>query len=37
MRFMLNWINGRVEKRNVAGVDTGAKYNAVAMRAQVAF
>jgi len=37
MRFMLNWINGRVEKRNVAGVDTGASYNAVAMRAQVAF
>jgi phosphate-selective porin OprO/OprP len=37
MRFMLNWVNGRVEKRNVAGVDTGAKYNAIAMRAQVAF
>jgi phosphate-selective porin OprO/OprP len=37
MRFMLNWVNGRVEKRNVAGADTGAKYNAIAMRAQVAF
>lgn len=37
MRFMLNWINGKVERNNLAGVDTGAKYNAVAMRAQVAF
>ena len=37
MRFMLNWIHGEVERRNLAGADLGAKYNAVAMRAQVAF
>jgi phosphate-selective porin OprO/OprP len=37
LRFMLNWVNGEVEKRNAANIDVGAKYNAVAMRAQVAF
>jgi len=37
MRFMFNYINGQVEKTNAAGADLGAKYDAIAMRAQVAF
>lgn len=37
MRFMFNWITGRVEKNNIAGTDTGARYNAFAVRSQYAF
>lgn len=37
MRFMFNWINGRVDKVNAAGLDAGASYNVFAMRTQVAF
>ncbi len=37
MRFMFNYVHGEVEKRTAGGVDIGAEYDAVAMRAQVAF
>lgn len=37
IRFMLNYVNGKVDKRTATGGDVGAKYNAVAMRAQAAF
>lgn len=37
MRFMFNWIHGQVDKTTTAGVDTGGKYDAFAMRTQVAF
>lgn len=36
-RFMFNWINGTVDKFNTAGINTGADYNAFAMRTQVAW
>lgn len=37
MRFMFNWIRGKVDKVNAANVDTGASYDVFAMRTQVAF
>lgn len=37
IRFMFNWINGQVEKRNAANVDLGAKYDVFALRTQFAF
>lgn len=37
LRFMLNYITGKVDKRSAAGDDIGAKYQAVAGRAQIAF
>lgn len=37
VRFMFNYIHGDVEKFNAAGKDTGAKYDAFAMRTQIAF
>jgi phosphate-selective porin OprO/OprP len=37
MRFMFNWIHGTVDKFNNAGVNTGANYDAFAMRTQIAF
>ncbi|HEY9555031.1 OprO/OprP family phosphate-selective porin [Allosphingosinicella sp.] len=36
MRFMLNYINGKVDKRNSGG-DVGADYQAIGGRAQIAF
>ena len=37
IRFMLDYINGKVDKRAAGGIDIGAKYSAVGARAQVAF
>jgi len=37
MRFLFNYINGKVDKRTAGGVDIGAKYQAVGGRAQIAF
>ncbi len=37
MRFMLNYINGKVDKRTGGGDDIGARYQAVGARAQIAF
>lgn len=37
IRFMLDYINGKVEKGTAGGIDIGAKYSAVGARAQVAF
>lgn len=37
MRFMFNWIAGRVEKNDTAGTYTSARYNAFALRSQYAF
>jgi len=37
MRFMFNWIHGKVEKTTTANVNTGADYDVFAMRTQVAF
>ncbi len=38
MRFMFNWIHGTVDKFAVnSNVNTGADYDAFAMRTQVAF
>ena len=37
IRFMLNYINGKVDKRSAGGDDIGAKYQAVGGRAQIAF
>ena len=34
---MLDYINGKVDKRTAGGVDVGAKYSALGARAQVAF
>ncbi|WP_439609671.1 OprO/OprP family phosphate-selective porin [Hydrogenophaga sp.] len=36
IRFMFNYINGRVDKRNSGG-DVGAAYQAISARAQIAF
>lgn len=36
IRFMFNYINGRVKKRNSGG-DVGANYQAISGRAQIAF
>lgn len=37
MRFMLDFINGTVDKRTAGGIDVGAKYSALGARAQIAF
>jgi phosphate-selective porin OprO/OprP len=37
IRFMLNYINGKVDKGSGGGGDIGAKYQAVGGRAQIAF
>ena len=37
MRIMFNWIHGTVRKTDLAGADCGAKYDAFAMRTQIAF
>lgn len=37
IRFMFNYINGKVDKRTRGGGDIGARYQAVAARAQIAF
>ena len=37
IRFMLDYINGKVDKRTAGGVDVGAKYSAVGARAQIVF
>ena len=37
VRFMLDFINGKVDKPTAAGVDIGAKYSAVGARAQIVF
>jgi phosphate-selective porin OprO/OprP len=37
IRFMFNWINGKVDKRNAANVDIGGKYDVFAGRMQFAF
>jgi len=37
MRFMFNYINGKVDKRMTDGEDIGARYQAVGVRAQIAF
>ncbi|MCC6947105.1 MAG: porin [Bradyrhizobiaceae bacterium] len=37
IRFLFNYIHGKVEKQTGGGVDIGAKYDAVGMRTQVAF
>ena len=37
IRFMFNYINGKVDKRTRGGGDIGARYQAVAVRAQIAF
>lgn len=37
IRFMLNYINGKVDKRTGGGDDIGVKYQAVGARAQIAF
>lgn len=37
VRFMFNWIHGKVEKANVANADIGAHYDVFAMRTQFAF
>lgn len=37
IRFMLDYVNGKVDKQTAGGVEIGAKYSAVGARAQVAF
>ncbi|HET7575023.1 MAG TPA: porin [Sphingomicrobium sp.] len=37
IRLMLDYINGKVDKRTAGGVDAGAKYSAIGVRAQIAF
>ncbi|CDN85639.1 MULTISPECIES: OprO/OprP family phosphate-selective porin [Hydrogenophaga] len=37
IRFMLNYINGTVDKRTGGGGDIGARYQAVGARTQIAF
>lgn len=37
IRFLFNYINGKVDKRSGGGGDIGARYQAVGSRAQIAF